>query len=101
MNCFGPDNNALTSGRSLNAQTEGSLALQHFEDMCRAFMTSRESFNYMKNFFANMRRKAARRKLDKIVEELVKERFDIVRRESFLNRSHHTQTHSFTSIEAR
>lgn len=43
-------------------------------------MVSRESFNYFKNFFANRRRDAARRKLDIVIEDLINERFQAVKR---------------------
>jgi len=70
-----------TFGRSLDAQTKGSPALQHFENMCRAHMTTRESFNYIRNFFVNRKVFAERAKFDAIVEGLIKERFEIVKRE--------------------
>lgn len=70
-----------TFGRSLDAQTKGSVALQHFEDMCRAFMKSRESFNIIRNFFVNRKRDASRKKLDAVIAKLVKERFDKLQRE--------------------
>lgn len=65
-----------TFGRSLEAQTKGSIALQHVEDMSRAFMRTRESFNIVNNFFVNMKRDAARKKLDVIIAGLIKERFN-------------------------
>lgn len=67
------------TGRSFDTQTKGSLALQHFEAMVRASMKSRESFNYIGNFFANRVRDRERRKLDALVAELIKERFDFVK----------------------
>lgn len=69
-----------TFGRSLDAQTKGSPALQHFENMCRAYMASRESVNYIRNFFVNRKVSAERDKLDAIVVDLIKERFEIVKR---------------------
>lgn len=71
---------SATFGRSLDAQTKGSTVLQHFEDMCRAYMISRESINFIRNFFANRRRDVERAKLDANIAALVKERFEIVRR---------------------
>jgi cytochrome P450 len=70
-----------TFGRSLDAQTKGSDALVHFENMCRAFMHSRESWNFFSNFFHNRKRDVYRAKLDAIVVDLIKERFDIVQRD--------------------
>jgi len=70
----------MTFGRSLDAQTKGSPALEHFENMCRAFMTTRESLNYIRNFFVNRTVFAERAKFDAIVEGLIKERFEIVKR---------------------
>lgn len=70
-----------TFGRSLDAQTKGSPALEHFENMSRDFMTTRESFNYIRNFFVNRKIFAERSKFDAIVEGLIKERFEIVKRE--------------------
>ncbi|CAN9110826.1 unnamed protein product [Alternaria alternata] len=70
-----------TFGRSLDAQTKGSPALQHFENMCRAYMASRESVNYIRNFFVNRKVSAERDKLDAIVVDLIKERFEIVKRD--------------------
>jgi cytochrome P450 len=69
-----------TFGRSLDAQTKGSPILEHLENMCRHFMTSRESLNYVRNFFVNRRISIERNKLDAIVEELMQERFKIVKR---------------------
>lgn len=70
-----------TFGRSLEAQTKGHIALKHFEDMCRAFMRTRESFNIVKNFFVNMKRDSAKKKLDAIIADLIQERFDKVQHE--------------------
>lgn len=44
-------------------------------------MKSRDSFNFVKNYFANKTRDAAREKLDAVIAVLVKERFDIVQRD--------------------
>jgi cytochrome P450 len=70
-----------TFGRSLDAQTKGSEALEHFDNMCRTFMHSRESWNIFRNFFINRKRDVYRAKLDAIVTKLIKERFDIVQRD--------------------
>lgn len=76
-------------GHSLDAQTKGSPALSHFNAMVRAHMKSRESFNYVRNFFANRTRNSEKRKLDEFMAELIKERFDHVRRKwSLLQRRH-------------
>jgi cytochrome P450 len=69
-----------TFGRSLDAQAKGSPALQHFENMCRAYMVTRESLNYVRNFIVNRTVFAERSKLDAMVEALIKERFEIVKR---------------------
>ncbi|RAR06491.1 glycoside hydrolase family 3 protein [Stemphylium lycopersici] len=73
---------SATFGRSLDAQTKGSTALQHFEDMCRAYMISRESINFVRNFFANRKRDFEKAKLDANIAALVTERFEIVRRDN-------------------
>ncbi|KAF1842779.1 cytochrome P450, partial [Cucurbitaria berberidis CBS 394.84] len=65
-----------TFGHSLDAQTKGNIALQHFEDMCRAFMQTRKSFNLVRNFFLDRKRNAARKKLDEVIAVLIKERFE-------------------------
>ena len=44
-------------------------------------MKSRESFNFVTNFFANRTRDAERKKLDAHIRELIKERFTVVQRE--------------------
>lgn len=77
-----------TFGRSLNAQADGSPALQHFHNMCRAHRTTRESFNLVRNFFVNARRDSERRKLDANIAELIKERFEIVKRKCNLGPRH-------------
>ena len=69
-----------TFGHSLDAQTKGSPALQHFEDTCRAEMRSRETSNVVRKFFAHRQRDAARRKLDETIASLVRERCEVVRR---------------------
>ena len=71
---------AATFGHSLDAQTKGSDALTHFNNMCHIFMESRESLNYIRNFFVNRKRDAERDKLDAILSELIRERFEIVNR---------------------
>lgn len=70
-----------TFGHSLEAQTKGNVALQHFEDMCRAFMRSRESLNYVRNFFVNIKRDAAKKKLDAAIKVLVRERFNLLQKD--------------------
>jgi cytochrome P450 len=71
---------AAAIGQSLDAQTKGSPALEHFRAMTRAYMKSRESFNYISNFFANRERDAERRKLDALMAVLIKQRFELVKR---------------------
>lgn len=67
-------------GQSLDAQKKGSPALKHFRAMVRAQMKSRESFNYISNFFANRTRDSERRKLDDIITKVIQERFNHVKR---------------------
>lgn len=67
-------------GKSLDAQKQGSPALHHFKSMVQAHMKSRESFNYIGNFFANRTLNSERRKLDKFISELIEERFDHIKR---------------------
>jgi len=71
---------AATFGHSLDAQTKGSDALNHFDNMCRIFMQSRESVNYVRNYFVNKKRDAERDKLDVILAKLIRERYDVVTR---------------------
>ncbi len=68
-------------GRSLEAQSQGTPALEHFENMCRAYMQSRESWNVVRNFFLNRKRDFYRKKLDNEVIKLIQERFEKVQEE--------------------
>ena len=70
-----------TFGHSLNAKKEGSAALEHWEAMTQAFASTRESHNFIKNFLAKKKSQAERKKLDAILADLVKKRFDVVVRE--------------------
>lgn len=70
-----------TFGQSLNAKKEGSPAMDQWEAMSRAFASTRVSNNPIKNFFAMRTVKAERAKLDEIMREMVRERFDAVIRE--------------------
>ena len=47
--------------------------------MVRASMKSRESLNYIGNFFPNRVRDHERRKLNVLVTELIKERFEFIK----------------------
>ncbi|KAF2831797.1 cytochrome P450 [Ophiobolus disseminans] len=67
-----------TFGHSLNAKREGSIALEHWEAMSRAFASTRESYNFVAHFFARRRTKLERKKLDAILADMVKKRFDAV-----------------------
>jgi cytochrome P450 len=67
-----------TFGHSLNAKTQGSVALEHWENMSRAFANTRESYNFIGNFFARRTVKAEAEKLDAILTEMIKKRFDAV-----------------------
>jgi cytochrome P450 len=69
-----------TFGFSADAQTQGSAVLEHFDDMCRADMRSKKSWNLVRNIFARRTRDAARKKLDPIIVDLIKERLNNVRR---------------------
>ncbi|EDU50594.1 cytochrome P450 3A30 [Pyrenophora tritici-repentis] len=71
-----------TLGYSLDAQTKGNDALTHFEDMCHIAIESRDSWNFVRNFFINRRRDAERNKLDKVLVKLIRERFELVKREN-------------------
>lgn len=47
-------------------------------------MKSKDSFNFVRNFFAIRTRKAAQKKLDKYLKQLIKDRFNAVQRKSRL-----------------
>ncbi|KAE8832834.1 hypothetical protein PTNB73_09764 [Pyrenophora teres f. teres] len=68
-----------TFGYSLDAQTKGSDALIHFENMCRIHIESRDSLNFVRNFFVHRRRDAERDKWSAILAKLIRERFEIVK----------------------
>ncbi|KAL5113779.1 hypothetical protein ACEQ8H_008353 [Pleosporales sp. CAS-2024a] len=57
-----------TFGHSLNAKSQGSEALLHWEAMSSAFAPTPQSWNLIKNFFANRIVKAEAKKLDAIPE---------------------------------
>jgi|TARA_R110002003_G_scaffold206_24_gene15897 cytochrome P450 len=67
-----------TFGVSLNAKTKGSAALEHWEAMSRAFATTRESYNFIRNFFAKRVVQAEAKKLDAVLAAMVKKRFDVL-----------------------
>jgi cytochrome P450 len=70
-----------TFGHSMNAKKEGCPALDHWEAMTRAFASTRQSYNVVKVFFTKRKVKAERKKLDTILAEMVKKRFDFVMQE--------------------
>jgi cytochrome P450 len=70
-----------TFGHSLNAKSEGCAALVHWEAMVRAFAPTRQSWNFVKNFFTMRLVNAEARQLDAILVDLIRKRFDIVVRE--------------------
>jgi hypothetical protein len=67
-----------TFGHSLNAKSQGSKALEHWEEMSRAFAATRESYNFISNFIARRTITAEAKKLDAILTEMIKKRFDAV-----------------------
>lgn len=70
-----------TFGHSLNAKSEGSKVLEHWEAMSRAFATTRESWNVFRKLFVNRTIKRESKKLDAVLTELIQERFEHVLRE--------------------
>jgi cytochrome P450 len=71
-----------TFGQSLNAKSEGSSALEHWENMTRAFASTRESWNLVKNFFKRRLVRTEAKKLDAILAGFIRQRFDLVVREN-------------------
>jgi len=71
-----------TFGQSLNAKREGSLALEHWENMSRAFASIRGSWNLIKNFFKKRLVRTEAKKLDAILAGIIRQRFDLVVREN-------------------
>jgi len=67
-----------TFGHSLNAKSQGSAALEHWERMCRAFAKTHESYNFISNFFRLRAVKAEAKKLNAILAEMIKKRFNSV-----------------------
>jgi cytochrome P450 len=67
-----------TFGHSLNAKSEGSKALEYWENMSRAFASTRHSNNLVHNFLANRVVKREAKKLDAVLAEMIRKRFDIV-----------------------
>jgi cytochrome P450 len=65
-------------GYSLNAKSQGSAAVAHWEKMSRAFASTRESYNFINKFFARRIVDAEGKKLDVILTEMIKKRFDAV-----------------------
>ncbi|KAF2133061.1 cytochrome P450 3A30 [Dothidotthia symphoricarpi CBS 119687] len=66
---------------SLHAQENGSLALEYWEKMCRTHMVLRESWNPIKNLFLKQKIRKIRIQFDAVLTKLVRERFDVVRRD--------------------
>ncbi|EAT87917.2 hypothetical protein SNOG_04157 [Parastagonospora nodorum SN15] len=67
-----------TFGHSLKAKSQGSAALEHWEGMCRAFAKTHESYNFVSNLFKLRTVETEAKKLDAILAEMIKKRFDIV-----------------------
>jgi hypothetical protein len=67
-----------TFGHSMNAKSNGSETLEHWETMTRAFAKTRESWNPVHNFFSKRIVQRETRKLDAILTELILKRFDAV-----------------------
>jgi hypothetical protein len=70
-----------TFGHSLNAKTNGTKALEHWEAMSRAFAKTRESYNPVRNFLAKRVVQGETRKLDAILAEQITKRFEVVQQE--------------------
>lgn len=70
-----------TFGHSLNAKTQGSAALVHWEATTRAVAASRDSWNLIKNFRNQRIIKAELKKLDALLADMIKQRYDVVERE--------------------
>ncbi|KAH8732617.1 cytochrome P450 [Phaeosphaeriaceae sp. PMI808] len=70
-----------TFGHSLNAKSQGSTALEHWEAMSRAFASTRDSYNVINNFFSMRIVKREAKKLDSVLTKMIKGRFDVVVRE--------------------
>lgn len=70
-----------TFDHSLNAKREGSVALGHWEAMTRAWPKCRDSFNVFNNVLVRRTVRAEARKLDAVLIDMIKQRYDIVKRE--------------------
>ncbi|KAF9699866.1 hypothetical protein EKO04_002543 [Ascochyta lentis] len=71
-----------TFGHSLGAQAAGSSVMRHWEDMSRANMHDRDGWriDFVRKYLARRRREAAMNRLNAILTELVKKRFDYVQK---------------------
>ncbi|KAF2109528.1 cytochrome P450 [Lophiotrema nucula] len=68
-------------GFSMGAQSNGN-ALMIFEEICHAFSIERDSWDPIKRYFARQKRLAVIKRMDLILEGMVRERFEAVRREN-------------------
>ncbi|KAF2467469.1 cytochrome P450 3A30 [Lindgomyces ingoldianus] len=71
-----------TFGFSLNAQTKGNPAIHDFSEICRAFVIEKNSWNFVKKFFATRKRKSATKRLDSQLEKMIRERFVVLQRDN-------------------
>jgi cytochrome P450 len=67
-----------TFGHSMNAKSNGSKALEHWEAMSRAFAKTRESYNPIRKFLAKRVVQHETKKLDAILTKLIMKRFEVV-----------------------
>lgn len=67
-----------TFGHSMNAKTEGSVALEHWESMSQNFAKTRESYNFIASFLNKRKVQAEAKKLDAVLAELIRKRFEVV-----------------------
>jgi cytochrome P450 len=67
-----------TFGHSMNAKSNGSKALEHWDIMTRAFAKTRESWNPVRNFLSKRIVQRETKQLDQILADLIRKRFDVV-----------------------
>lgn len=70
----------VTFNYSLEAQKRGSPLLSHFTDICSAALIERDTWNPVKSFSARRNRLAATRKLDPLLEKIIRGRFEELQR---------------------
>jgi hypothetical protein len=67
-----------TFSHSMNAKSNGSKTLEHWETMTHAFAKTRDSWNPVRNFISRRIVQRETKKLDAIVAELIIKRLDAV-----------------------